>query len=261
MKTLGLLFAIPMIACAFEPSDSSVSEDDLTQRGFSYTCAATSSADLLQKRKLTVVVTQDHLRFDGEDGLNLGKRDRSYAPRGAAARVRYNDFAWGDDCSLKLVMDTSALRGAVNPKLSVQCSNSDQFIQDTYQCSEPRAARLRIPAEPVPPPPVPEPLEPNASAPRWNCSTPFGPFAGDRIKVALDANAIRINGSSTLYGTRATSTSTSTMLYKDFDFYGDDCTLSVVADAAMLNSTARAAKFTVKCRGASLEQNTYNCTR
>jgi hypothetical protein len=259
MKPSTLVLAFTLVACAADPSDYETGEDDLSQRGFAYTCTAASSA-VLDKAQLSITVTEDHIRFTGDDGFNYGGRDRNYSPRSGAQRVRYDNFAWGEDCSLKMVIDRSAILGAAGPKMYVQCSNSNEFVQDIYQCAAPRGASLRIPASSKVPAPVRAPKEPNASAPVWNCKTPFGPFVGDEITVKLDDQAVRIDGETIKHGVRSTSSSSSSIVFNDFE-YGGDCTLSVVADKSMLLPTARSAKFAVKCKGDVLEQNLYSCMR
>lgn len=258
LLSFALVAPLLSIACASSTDDASTNEDDLTQRAFEYTCKR-SAPVILEKPEIKVVVADGHLRFTDAFGENTGKRDKTYRSPPNTDRRRYEDFEWGGDCSFRIVMDNAALRGAPNAQMRVQCSNDDEFQQDLYQCSAPRATRLNIrptPAEPVTPPPTPA-----RNAKKWTCTSTDGRILTSRVTMQVDDKGMRLVADDLEYeGVRDTKYRSSTNYeYEDFG-YGGDCTMTAIVETKITQASTTSAALKVRCRGDDFTQDSYRCT-
>jgi hypothetical protein len=215
---------------------------------------------VLGNKDVKITLSEKRLSFVGEYGENVGTRDLSYkAPRGAA-RGRFVDFAWGDDCAFKIVADTAGFTGTARADVRVQCASDDEFRQDVFHCKSPQRVTLSPPPEP---PPAPEQPEPGANAAKWSCTTTDGRVVSNRIEVTIDDDAVRLEADDLEYlGSRDRkyrSRSGSRIGYEDFG-YGGDCEMTLVADANIVDPSARSSNLQVRCKGDDYLQDSYRCT-
>jgi hypothetical protein len=267
MRLLSVALVLSLTACTLDPSDLETNEDNLTQAGFSYTCVA-PEANLLEKTRLTLDVTADHMRFNGVRGANYGARDRAYrASRGgqAVARIKYYDFEWGDDCTFKIIADESILRGAAKPSVRAQCGRDSQFTQEVYQCSNPKPMRMRVPKQAPAPPSQPSNPTPPVGTRAWSC-TSSNAFSFDaHVIMQTDGASMRIAQREAGFvhdGIRDRefrSTSGTTMGFEDFET-GEDCVMTAVVDSKVLVATHKSAALKLRCKGDTIETTTYACT-
>lgn len=261
---LGLAgsFVAMLAGCSSADDASAAGEDDelrSTERGFEYDCTTPASRTLIDAPSTKVLVTSKHLRFDGNFGQSLGERDATYKSPTGARRARFAGYETGEDCVLKVVADQDLLDGKPTGGVRVQCSGDD-FQQDLLECSNPRAARLRLPAAPAPPPPAP--VTPPASTRTWKCTTTAEYATLGALSMQVTADAIRIvNADFTYEGTRDRAYRARTgswMQFEDLE-YGGDCSLSaIVAEDALLSTTATTA-LKIRCAGDGFQEDRYTC--
>ncbi len=263
LLSLAAVAALSTTACssssAADDSLSGNAEAELRVSAFRYTCRASAST-VLNRRELAVTVSAERLRFVGEFGESLGERDHAYRAPAGTSRARYTGFEWGEDCSLKFVVDSSAVRGAAAPKLRVQCSGDDGFRQDVYDCASPTRSRLTTPE--VEPPPPAQPTH-GASARKWSCIGSGTSVLEDRLSVRLDDGVMTLKAGDFEYvGTRDRdyrSRTGSNAAYEDFG-YGGDCTMTAVVETKALDASSSEAALKVRCKGEGFQEDRYRCT-
>ncbi len=252
--------ALSAVACG--GADGAKTGDDevrSSERGFEYTCAVPPGSTLLDKPTTTVLITEGHLRFDGDYGPNLGDRDPRYkAPRGTT-RVRYEGFETGDDCALKAVADAALVRGDARGELRLQCAGDD-FQQDVLSCSHPKPATFKVP---IAPPPPPEPPLPPADAKSFACTT-----TADYPLLEATLTMQVVDGSIRLRGEDGETTATRDRDYRprsgdwiayDDVGYGGDCSMSLVVEGRALAAETSETVLKVRCAGDEFQEDRYAC--
>jgi len=258
----ALVSIVAIVGCA--GSDDGTTGDDAeqrsTERGFEYTCTPSGSASVLDVPSTKVVVTKKHLRYENSYGPNLGAHDPTYrAPRNTA-RVRYEGFETGDDCTLKVVADEALVEGKPTGQLRIQCSGDD-FRQDTLLCNGMRATTLRLPGATPPGPPAP--ATPPANTRKFTCTTASDSSSLEKtLTMQVTDEAIRINAEFEHTGTRDRDYRARSGNWMQFDNveYGGDCSMTFVVDGNALTSSNRNTTLKVRCAGDGFQEDRYACT-
>ncbi len=257
-SALAVCLAVLSSACSAEAVDAVEAEDDLSTKAYAYTCTSPGSRVLEEADSIEIAVSNGLLRFTDGYGPNLGDRDATYRAPKNTSRARFRGFSYGGDCSLSLVVDDAALRGAPNPQLRVQCAGDD-FVQDLYTCGAAKPTRL---AKPKPPAPV-LPNGPPAGTKTWTCTSPDGRILEGTVALQVDDDAMRLVADELVYeGTRDRAYKPKTgsfVRYDDFG-YGGDCAMSAVVEEKAIAGTASSTVLKVRCAGDDFTQDTYACT-
>ena len=257
---VGLL---AMVGCAGAETSSEATDDDelrSTERGFEYQCTSPSSRTLIDAPSSKILITDGHLRFEGNFGPNLGARDKTYRQPSGTARVRYDGYSTGDDCVLKVVADKALLDGQATGQLRLQCAG-DGFQQDILSCTAPRATTLRLPRTPPVTPPPPE--TPPANAKKWACTTTseYASLEGAVTMQVVDGS-IRIKAGDLEYtGTRDRDYHPRTGNWISYDDlgYGGDCSMTIIVDGNALASATATTTLKVRCAGEGFQEDRYTC--
>jgi len=245
-----------------EASPESADDDELrsTERGFEYDCTTPAGRTLIDSASTKLLITDGHLRFDGNFGPNLGARDKTYKAPAGAVRVRYGGYETGDDCAMKVVADETLLKGQPSGKLRIQCAG-DGFQQDILSCSAPKAATLKLPRTAPTTPPAP--TVPPASTKKWACTTTAGsPSLEGAVTMQVVDGSIRVLADSLEYtGTRDREyhpRSGNWLSYDDVG-YGGDCSMSLIVDAKTLIASSTTTTLKVRCSGEGFQEDRYSC--
>lgn len=253
----SLAVAFVSAACSADAVDAAEAEDDLTAKAYAYTCTSPGARILEEAGSIDIVVSNGLFRFTDGYGPNLGERDAKYRAPKNTSRARFDGFEYGGDCSLSLVVDEAALRGAPRPELRVQCAGDD-FVQDLYTCGAARPTRL---AKPKPPAPA-VPNGPPASTKTWTCTSGDGRILESTVALQVDDGAMRLTADELVYeGTRdrAYKPKTGTFVRYDGFAYGGDCAMSAVVEQKAIAGTGASTVLKVRCAGDDFVQDTYSC--
>lgn len=95
-------------------------------------CDVTGDQSALED-KLTMQVVDDSIRVVSDEDEYTGTRDRNYRPR-SGNWISFEDFEYGGDCTLTLVVDPNALvASTLSTTLKVRCSGDD-VVEGVYAC-------------------------------------------------------------------------------------------------------------------------------
>lgn len=253
MPPVVACLALVAVACSAAAPEAGSSEENATAaNGFEYECASPGAFILSEAETTKVAVSEKRIRFTDAFGESEGVRDPSYRTPAGTDRMRFHGFNFGEDCGLFLVADRAMLGGAETAQLRVQC-RGDDFMQDLYTCTNPRAVSL---PDPVPQPPPPPPPAPAASAKRWTCTG--GEFFGATITMAVDATAMSLENDDFEFTSARTGGEGGKAIYEDFGF-GGDCSLSATIDETAIGATTGEVSVRVLCEGPDFFDETYAC--
>jgi hypothetical protein len=265
MKRSGLFALLSVLVfagCAGSSGPTtSTGEGELggTERGFAYEC--TTEKMFISAATTKVVVTKNHLSFEGDWGPNVGARDDSYHAPAGKQRVRFDGYETGEDCEMQVVADQAVIDGKPTGEVRIQCAG-DGFQQEVLSCSKPKPASYQSPA-PVQPEPQNQAPVPPDSTKKWACQTTDSSVFADRLVMQVVDDSIRVVEDGMDHtGTRDRDYHPHSGDWIQYDNveYGGDCSITLVVEAKALAASPTSTQLKVRCAGDDFVQALYRCT-
>lgn len=260
-RLFALLFVSAVVGCSGgASSDVATNEGELAsaEAGFEYEC--TTEQMFISEATTKVLVTKQHLSFEGDWGPNVGALDPSYRPPAGKQRVRFDGYETGEDCEMKVVADQAIVDGKPSGEVRIQCSGDD-FLQEVLSCSKPKPATYQDPEPSAPEPPNVTP-EPPADAKTWACQTTDPSAFADHLVMQVVEDSIRVvedDMDHTGERDRDYHPRSGDWIQYDNVEYGGDCAITLVVDAKVLAPATTSTRLKVRCTGDDFVQALYTC--
>lgn len=266
MKALGTslvwaITAVVVVGCSGSEPSTGTGEGEVTtsEAAFAYEC--TTEQQFISAATTKVVVSKKHLQLTDDYGEQTGWIDASAKAR--KGYVAYDGFETGMDCSLSITSESGLADGKPG-KVHIDCSGDDMISED-LDCSNPKAAKIKIEHADPPPPVDPTTVIPE-SAKSWECKTTDGSPFSDKVTMKVVDGAIRVTDTDDAIdytGTRDRDYHPHSGTWIQFDDveYGGDCSIKLVVGGEVLSQTASSTTLKVRCSGDDFLEARYSCKK